>query len=294
MAGHDDIATPTTTPHTTTTPASVLGTPPASPTTATFDNDDVLSEIFRLLQRFVLSLDARARLRRRLGQPRGLHRCMSLRYSPDSLFSLILFPKCPEGEHHSENSTANNPSVPQDVLACGHVNANAVTHQAIAQATANVTAVAPSLTSSHTITDVAQDNSHAVINFMTPEWIAFFQSSAFSNLCAHGMPVDRSPSLPLLRGSSTGIANPAGFHNQELKEASDGTNSPGAGGTVDFARAGTDINGIKLLTPRSRIATMTPVPTGHLRRFDPPPPLAAKDVKGHYWHKGNIKYWYAM
>ncbi|KAJ9091240.1 hypothetical protein QFC20_007693 [Naganishia adeliensis] len=122
---------------------------PVSPNTATFDNDDVLSDIFRLF------IDP---------------------YSPSKpelvydgeWVNLEAFDDYPEGEYHSEDSTANNSSVAYDVQAYGHVNSNVVTHQGVAQATANVAAVASSVTFPYASTDVAQDDSQAVINFMTP------------------------------------------------------------------------------------------------------------------------------
>jgi hypothetical protein len=124
---------------------------------------------------------------------------MSL-YSFSALLLSCALRQYPEGEYHAEGSNANASSVSQPSSPRGHVNSNIVAHQGIAQASANVVAVAPTgppVTSSIATNAVTQDDSQAIINFMTPEWIAFFQSPEFSEWCAHGMPADVCSLPPL-------------------------------------------------------------------------------------------------
>ncbi|KAJ9106984.1 hypothetical protein QFC20_003884 [Naganishia adeliensis] len=287
MARHDG-----TTALTATTPASVLGTPTASPNTATVYNDDVLPDIFRLFN-----------------DPYSPSK-PQLVYDGDWV-NLQNLADYPDGKHHSDVSTAKNSSVPQDVQAYGHVGTNVVAHQGIAQATANVAAVASSATSSDAITDAAQDDSQAVINFLTPEWIAFFQSSAFSDWCAYGMPVDVSLFFSISSATCSDLYafTFAAFPERVIYRH--GTKSPGAGGAVGtifvipfeclytehleeisrrpMAVDSTDINDIKFLN--SAIEHADDDSGSDSSSEEVRPRLTATGVKGHYWHKGNIKYW---
>jgi hypothetical protein len=55
----------------------------------------------------------------------------------------------------------------------------------------------------------------------------------------------------------------------------------------------TDMNDIKLLNPSIEDSD-DGSGSDSSSNEDVKPRLTARDVKRHYWHKGNIKYWYAM
>ncbi|KAJ9091239.1 hypothetical protein QFC20_007692 [Naganishia adeliensis] len=106
------------------------------------------------------------------------------------------------------------------------------------------------------------------------------------------------------RAIATSTVNPACFQNQDLKESGHSTHSPGAGGAVGtifvipshypdrtLHSVSTDINDIKLLN--SEIEDSDDDSGSDSSSDEVRPRLAAKDVKRHYWHKGNIKYWFA-
>ncbi|KAI5449713.1 hypothetical protein NCC49_004078 [Naganishia albida] len=102
--------------------------------------------------------------------------------------------------------------------------------------TSTVTApVSSSVISDTSATGLTDDDSQALIDFMTPEWIAFFQSPEFSEWCAHGMPIDGRlftfSALPK-QAASISTVDPACFLTQDFKEVNNGTDSPGAGGAM--------------------------------------------------------------